>query len=134
MGQGEVHVEDEDAGGVGGALQPALHVPSREPELAGAAHDAALRGSPRRIVLALRRQRAAAVLPVVAGEDKVEGREYAGAVQRRVHPKALHPADEPRRRVRAFTQHVVEDVHVPERRRAPAATTATATRAHLALI
>ena len=107
MGQGEVHVDDDDDGGVGGAHQPALHVPSREPELAGAAHDAALRGSPRRIELALRRQRAAAVLSVVAGEDKVEGREYAGAVQRRVHPKALHPADEPRRRVRAFTQHVV---------------------------
>jgi hypothetical protein len=109
VGQGEVHVEDDDDGGVGGAQEAAGHIPSREPELAGPAHDAALRGPSRRVELTLRRQRA-------AGEDKVDGREYARAVQRRVHRKALRPADEPRRRVRTFAQFVVEDVHVPERR------------------
>ena len=118
-GQGEVHVEDDDGVGVGEAEDPAGHIPSREAELAGAADDGALRG-PRQVELAPRRQRAAAVLTVVAGEDKVDGRQYAGAVQRRVHAEALRPADEPRRRVRALPQLVVEHLHVPKHRRAPA--------------
>jgi len=82
VGEGQVHVEDGDEVGVRGAQDPAGHVPSREPELAGAAHDAAfIRASPRRVEPALRRHCAAAVLPVVAGEDEVDGREIAGAVQ-----------------------------------------------------
>ena len=119
VGQGEVHVEDDDDGGVRGAEKLAGHVPAREPELARAADDAALRRA-RHGEVSHRRQRAAAELAVV-GEDKVDGGEAAGLVQRRVHPDPLRPADEPRRRrVWPLPQRVVEHVQVTERRRVPA--------------
>jgi hypothetical protein len=118
VGQGEVHVEDDDDGGVRGAEEPAGEVPAREPELARAADDAALRWG-RHGEVPRRRQRAAAVLAVV-GEGKVDGGEAAGFVQRRVHPDPLRPADEPRRRVRPLPQRVVEHVQVTERRGVPA--------------
>lgn len=118
MVEGEVHVEDDDDGGVRGAEKLAGHVPAREPELARAADDAPLRRA-RRDEVALRGQRAAAVRAVV-GEDEVDGREAARLVQRRVHREAVRPPDQPRRRVRPLPQRVVEHVHVAERRRVPA--------------
>jgi hypothetical protein len=36
-----------------------------------------------------------------------------------VHPDPLRPPDQPRRRVRALPQRVVEHVQVPERRPVP---------------
>lgn len=117
-GQGEVHVEDNDDGGVGGAEEAADHVPAREPELARAADDAPLRRA-RHPDVAQRRQRAAAV-PAVVGEGEGDGREPARLVQRRVERESLRTAHQPRRRVRPRPQRVVEHVHVPERRRVPA--------------
>lgn len=116
VGETEVQVEDDDVG-VDGATS---HVPAREPELAGASHDAALRRPTRGVVDALRRQCAAGVLAGAGGEDEDDGCGGGGAVQRRVHTEGLPPADEPRRRVRPFPERAVEHGHVAERRPVPA--------------
>ena len=117
---GAVH-EDEEVDLGDGRLRRGLAdeleevVPSRQPQLAGAAHDAALRRAGEAEEGALQRQRAPVEL---AGGERDGGRRQ---VPRRAPPRAddesLVPPHQRRRRpVLAGAELVVEHGHLPERR------------------
>uniref|UniRef100_A0A8R7P404 Uncharacterized protein n=1 Tax=Triticum urartu TaxID=4572 RepID=A0A8R7P404_TRIUA len=106
-----VVLEDEQVPGVRGLDHPAVRVPARHPERAGAPHDRPLHHRAQHRA-AEHRQRAAVVRPV--REHEVEQRGDRHLRERGARGEPLRAADEAGRRVGALAEHVVDHAHVAE--------------------